>query len=125
MQQSRRDFKTKERKMQTGGTPGSKRSSSGKKLDSAAIDRTWSGFEWEDDAHSAARRVLEMNPQSGGAILSTSDHELSVEMLSARDAPNKRKRDSSSEDDGEHPVAESSRRKKKKKNDTAGGSGYV
>ena len=115
MQQSRRDFKTKERKMQTGGTPGSKRSSSGKKLDSAAIDRTWSGFERDDDAHKAARRVLEMNPQSGGAILSTSDHELSVEILSARDAPRKRKGDSSSEDDGEHPVVESSRRKKRKK----------
>ena len=115
MQQSRRDFKTKERKIQTGGTPGSKRSSSGKKLDFTAIDRTWSGFEQEDDAHNAARRVLEMNPQSGGAIPSTSDHELSVEILSARDAPRKRKGDSSSEDDGEHPAAESSRRKKRKK----------
>ena len=114
MKQARKDFKTKEQKIQTGGTPGSKRSSSGKKLDSAAINKTWDGFERED-AHSAARRVLEMNPQSGGTILSTSDHELSVEFLSARDAPPKRKADSSTDDDEEHPVAESSRRKKKKK----------
>ena len=77
MKQARKDFKTKEQKIQTGGTPGSRRSSSGKKLDSAAIDKTWDGFE-QEDAHSAARRVLEMNPQSGGTILSTSDHELSV-----------------------------------------------
>ena len=115
MKQSRRDFKTKEQKIQTGGTPGSKRSNSGKKLDSAAIDKTWVGFEREDEAHNTARRVLEMNPQTGGAILSTSDHELSVEVLSMRDAPHKRKGDSSSEDDGERPTAESSRRKKRRK----------
>ena len=47
MKQARKDFKTKEQKIQTGGTPGSKRSSSSKKLDSAAIDKTWDGFEWE------------------------------------------------------------------------------
>ena len=41
MKLARRDFKAKEEKIQTGGTPGSKRSSSGKKLDSAAIDKTW------------------------------------------------------------------------------------
>ena len=104
MKQSRRDFKTKEQKIQTGGTPGSRRSS-GKKLDSAAINKTWVGFELEDEAHNTARRVLEMNPQSrtGGAILSTSDHELSVEFLSERDAPCKRKADSSSEDDKRRP----------------------
>ena len=56
-----------------------------------------------------------MNPQSGGTILSTSDHELSVEVLSARDAPHKRKADSSTDDDEEHPTAESSHRKKRKK----------
>ena len=117
MKQSRRDFKTKEQKIQTGGTPGSRRSSSGKKLDSAAIDKTWVGFEREDEAHNIARQVLEMNPQprTGGAILSTSDHELSVEVLSMRDAPHKRKGDSSSENDGERPAAESSHRKKRKK----------
>ena len=117
MKQSRRDFKTKEQKIQTGGTPGSRRSSSGKKLDSAAINQTWVGFEWEDVAHNAARRVLEMNPQprTGGPILSTSDHELSVEVLSMRDAPHKRKGDFSSEDDGECPLAESSRRTKRTK----------
>ena len=117
MKQSRRDFKTKEQKIQTGGTPGSKRSSGGKKLDSTAINQTWVGFEREDEAHNTARRVLEMNPQpqTGGAILSTSDHELSVEVLSTRDAPHKRKGNSSSEDDGECPIAESSRRTKRMK----------
>ena len=114
MKQARKDFKTKEQKIQTGGTPGSKRSSSGKKLDSAAINKTWDGFERED-AHSAARRVLNLNPQSGGAILSISDHELSVEVLSERDAPHKRKADSSTDDDEGHPATGSSRRKKKKK----------
>ena len=100
MKQSRKDFKTKEQKIQTGGTLGSKRSSGGKKLDSSAINHTWDGFEREDEAHNSARRVLEMNPQprTGGAILSTSDHELSVEVLSTRDAPHKRKRDLSSEE---------------------------
>ena len=39
MKLARRDFKAKEEKIQTGGTPGSKQSSSGKKLDSAAITR--------------------------------------------------------------------------------------
>ena len=114
MKQSRRDFKTKEQKIQTGGTPGSRRSNSGRKLDSAAIDKTWVGFK-QEDAQSAARRVLEMNPQSGGTILSTSDHELSVEVLSMRDAPHKRKGDSSTDEDEERPAAESSRRKKRKK----------
>ena len=114
MKQARKDFKSKEQKIQTGGTPGSKRSSSGKKLDSAAIDKTWDGFA-QEDAHAAARRVLDMTAPSGGAILSTSDHELSVEVLSVRDAPYKRKAESSTDDDEEHPVAESSRRKKKKK----------
>ena len=77
MKQSRLDFKAKEQKIQTGGTPGSKRSSSGRKLDAAAIDKTWVGFEKEDKAHNTARWVLEMNPLSGGALLSTSDHKLS------------------------------------------------
>ena len=115
MKQSCLDFKTKEQKIQTGGTPGSKRSGSGKKLDATAIDKTWVGFEKEDEAHNTARRVLQMNPVSGGAILSTSDHELSVEILSARDAPHKRRAESSSDDDGERPAAESSHRKKRKK----------
>ena len=70
MKLSRRDFKAKEEKIQTGGTPGSKRSSSSKKLDSAAIDKTWVGFEREDGIRYTARRVLEMNPPSGGAPLS-------------------------------------------------------
>ena len=119
-----RDFKAKEEKIQTGGTPGSKWSSSGKKLDSAAITKTWAGFEQEDEGHDTARRVLEMNPKSGGAALSVTDHEdLSVEVLLERDAPSregapgrtdrKHKEDSSS--DEERPVAESSRRKKRKK----------
>ena len=73
MKQSRRDFKTKEQKIQTGGTPSSKRSSTGKRLDSTTIDKTWVGFEREDEARNTARRVLEMNPQTSGAILSTSD----------------------------------------------------
>ena len=82
MKLARRDFKAKEEKIQTGGTPGSKRSSSGRKLDSAAIDKTWVGFEWEDEARDTARRVLEMNPTTGDAPLSVSDHEdLSVEVL--------------------------------------------
>ena len=63
MKQSHWDFKTKEQKIQTGGTPGSKRSSGGKKLDSTAINQTWVGFEREDEAHNTARRVLDMNPQ--------------------------------------------------------------
>ena len=126
MKKSRQDFKTKEQKIQTGGTPGSKRSS-GKKLDSAAINKTWAGFDLEDEAHNTARRVLEMNPQSrpGGGILSTSDHELSVEFLSERDAPGKRKIDSSTEDDGGGPVAGSSRRKKKTKKARSRRAGYV
>ena len=126
MKLSRKDFKTKEQKIQTGGTPGSKRSSSGRKLDSAAIDKTWVGFEQEDKAHNTTRRVLEMNPQTGRAPFSTSDHEdLSVEFLLERDTPgragtsgqtaHKCKGDSSSDDDAEHPAAESSRRKKRKK----------
>ena len=113
MKQARKDFKTKEQKIQTGGTPGSKRSSSGKKLNSTAIDKTWDGFERED-AQNTARRVLNLTSQPGSSILSTSDHELSVEVLSARDAPHKQKADSSSDDEG-RPAAESSRRKKKKK----------
>ena len=116
MKQARKDFKTKEQKIQTGGTPGSKRSGSGKKLDSAAINKTWDGFERED-AQNTARRVLNMTSQPGSSVLSTSDHELSVEFLSARDAPRKRKADSSSDDEG-RPAAESSRRKKKKKKKT-------
>ena len=121
---ARRDFKTKEEKIQTGGTPGSRRSSSGKKLDSAAITKTWGIFEREDGAHDTARRVLEMNPKPGRSALSVANHEdLSVEVLMARDAPGreeasgqtdcKRKEESSS--DEERPAAESSRRKKRKK----------
>ena len=121
---ARRDFKTKEEKIQTGGTPGSKRSSSSKKLNSTAITKTWASFEWEDEVRDTARRVLEMNPKPGGAALSVSNHEdLSVEVLMSRDAPGqeeasgqtdrKRKEDSSS--DEERPAAESSRRKKRKK----------
>ena len=135
MKLSRRDFKTKEQKIQTGGTPGSKRGSSGKKLDSAAINKTWVGFEREDEARETARRVLEMNPPSGSAPLSVSDHEeLSVEILMERDAPGrgrasgqaaqKCKGDSSTDDDAERPAAESSRRKNKEEA-TAGRSGHV
>ena len=120
----RRDFKTKEEKIQTGGTPGSRRSSSGKKLDSAAITKTWDVFEREDGAHDTARRVLEMNPKPGGSALSVADHEdLSVEVLMARDAPGReeasgrtdRKRKEESSSDEERPVAESSHHKKRKK----------
>ena len=124
MKLARRDFKAKEEKIQTGGTPGSKRSSSGRKLDSATIDKTWDGFEREDEAHETARRVLQMNPQTGVAPLSVSDHEdLSVEILMERDAPNRegtsggavRKRKEESTTDEERLPAESSCRKKRKK----------
>ena len=124
MKLAHRDFKAKEEKIQTGGTPGSKRSSSGKKLDSAAINKTWVGFEREDEVHDTARQVLEMNPTPGSAPLSVSDHEdLSVEVLLERDAPgreeasgraiHKRKEDSSSDED--RPAAESSHGMKRKK----------
>ena len=126
MELSRRNFKAKEEKIQTVGTPGSKRSGSGKKLDSGEIAKTWVGFEREDEARDTARQVLEMNPSSGSAPLSVSDHEeLSVEILMERDAPNregvsgqvarKHKGDSSTDDDAERPAAESSRCKKRKK----------
>ena len=90
MNQSRRDFKAWEDKIQTGGTPGSKRGSGKKeaKLDSAVIAKTWESFEREDDARDAACWVLHMNPTPGGRALSLSDHEdLSVEVLTERDAP--------------------------------------
>ena len=126
MELSRQNFKAKEEKIQTGGTPGSKRSGSDKKLDSAAIDETWVGFEREDEVRDTARRVLKMNPPSGSAPLSVSDHEdLSVEILMARDAPSqeevssqvarKRRGDLSTDDDTGRPAAESSCCKKRKK----------
>ena len=125
MSQSRRDFKAWEDKIQTGGTPGSKRGSSSKKVDSAEVAKTWEGFEREDAAHDAAHRVLQMNPMSGVKALSLADHEdLSIEALTERDAPSrgetsgqvscKRKEDTSSDEDEECPV-ESSRHKKRKK----------
>ena len=90
MKLARQDFKAREEKIQTGGTPGSKRSSSGRKLDSAAIDKTWAGFEQEDATHEPARRVLQMNPQTGITPLSLADHEdMSMEILMERDAPNR------------------------------------
>ena len=126
MAQSVRDFKSKENKIQTGGTPGSKRSSGKKeaKLDSAEIAKTWKDFE-RDDAHEAARRVLHMNPSPSGKALSISDHEdHSIEILTERDAPNrdetsghanrKRKEETSSDEDETRPAG-SSRRKKRKK----------
>ena len=125
MAQSVRDFKSKENKIQTGGTPGSKRSSGKKeaKLDSAEIAKTWKDFEW-DDAHEAAHRVLHMNPSPGGKALSLSDHEdHSIEILTERDAPNwdetsghvnrKRKEETSSDED-ETCLAGSSHHKKRK-----------
>ena len=125
MSQSRRDFKVREDKIQTGGTPGSKRGSSSKKVDSAEVAKTWEGFEREDAAHDAARRVLQMNPMSGVKALSLADHEdLSIEVLMERDAPSrgetsgqvsrKCKEDTSSDEDEERP-AESSHHKKRKK----------
>ena len=90
MSQSRRDFKALEDKIQTGETPGSKRGSSSKKVDSDEIAKTWEGFEREDVAHDAARRVLQMNPMSGVKALSLTDHEdLSIEVLTERDAPSR------------------------------------
>ena len=124
MKLARWDFKAKEEKIQTGGTPGRKRSSSGRKLDSAAINKTWDSFEREDEAHDTARRVLQMNPQTGSAALSITDHEdLSVEILLERDAPNRgetsghavRKHKEESTTDENRPSVESSRRKKRKK----------
>ena len=127
MNQSHRDFKAREDKIQTGGTPGSKRGSGKKeaKLDSAVIAKTWESFEREDTARDAARRVLQMNPTPSGKALSLSDHEdLSIKVLTERDAPSrgetsghanrKRKDDTSTDEDEEHP-AESSRHKKRKK----------
>ena len=129
MELSRRDFKTREEKIQTGGTPGSKRGGSSTKkpkLNSAEITKTWTDFEQEDAAHDTACWVLEMNPPSGGPALSVSDHEdLSVEVLLERDAPSrggasgqavrKRKEESSTDDDAECPAVKSSHRKKRKK----------
>ena len=90
MAQSLRDFKLKESKIQTRGTPSSKRGSGKKeaKLYSAEIARAWDGFEREDVARDAAPRVLHMNPTTGGKALSLSDHEdHSIELLTERDAP--------------------------------------
>ena len=91
MELSRRNFKAREEKIQTGGTPGSKRGSSSKKetkLNSAEITKTWAGFEREDEACDTAHLVLLMNPSSSGQALSVSDHEdLSVKVLMERDAP--------------------------------------
>ena len=125
MSQSHRDFKAREDKIQTRGTPGSKRGSSSKKVDSAEIAKTWEGFEREDAAHDAARRVLQMNPMSGVKALSLTDYEdLSIEVLTERDAPSwgetsgqvsrKCKEDTLSDEDEERS-AESSRCKKRKK----------
>ena len=125
MAQSLRDFKSKESKIQTGGTPGSKRSSGKKeaKLDSEEIAKTWKVFE-RDDAREAARRVLHMNPPAGDKTLSLSDHEdNSIVVLTERDAPGqsgtsgqtnrKRRVETSSDKDESHPAG-SSRRKKRK-----------
>ena len=111
MTQSLRDFKSKENKIQTGGTPGSRRGSGKKeaKLDSAEIAKTWKVFK-QDDARDAARRVLQMNPTPGGKALSLSNHEdHSIEILTERDAPSrdetsghagrKRKGETSSDED--------------------------
>ena len=89
MAHSLRDFRSKESKIQTGGTPSSKRSSGKKeaKLDSEEIAKTWKVFE-RDDARDAARRVLHMNPTTGDRALSLSDHEdNSIVVLTERDAP--------------------------------------
>ena len=127
MAQSLRDFKSKESKIQTGGTPGSKRGSGKKeaKLDSAEIAKAWDGFEREDVAHDAARRVLHMNPTTGGKALSLSDHEdHSIEILTERDAPsrdeassrvNRKRKEETSSDKMKHarldpPVARRGRR---------------
>ena len=58
MSQSRRDFKSREDKIQTGGTPGSKRGSGKKeaKLDPVEIAKTWESFEREDDARKPPAR---------------------------------------------------------------------
>ena len=102
MSQSRRDFKAREDKIQTGGTLGSKRGSGKKeaKLDSAMIAKTWESFEREDNARDAARRVLHMNPTSGGK---TSGH------------ANRKCKEDTSTDEDEERLAESSRCKKRKK----------
>ena len=125
MAQSLRDFKSKESKIQTGGTPGSKRSSGKKeaKLDSEEIAKTWKVFE-RDDARDAARRVLHMNPTTGDRALSLSDHEdNSIVVLTERDAPgesgtsghpNRKRREETSSDEDESRPAGSSRRKKRK-----------
>ena len=128
MTQSLCDFKLKESKIQTGGTPGSKRSSGKKeaKLNSEEIAKTWKAFE-RDDARDAACRVLEMNPTTSDKALSLSDHEDNdIEVLMARDAPSqagtsghtnrKRKgeKDETSSDEDESRPAGSSRRKKRK-----------
>ena len=125
MTQSLRDFKSKESKIQTRGTPGSWRGSGMKedKLDSEEIAKTWEVFEW-DDARDAARRVLNMNTTTGGKALSLSDHEdNSIELLTERDAPGrdetagqakrKSKKETSSDEDVTRPTG-SSRRKKRK-----------
>ena len=125
MTQSLCDFKSKESKIQTGGTPGSKRSSGKKeaKLDSEEIAKTWQAFE-RDDARDAARRVLQMNPTTGDKALSLSNHEdHSIEILTARDAPGqdetaghtnrKRKGETSSDEDESRPAGSSHRKKRK------------
>ena len=127
MNQSRHDFKSREDKIQTGGTPSSKRGSGKKeaKLDPVEIAKTWESFEWEDDAHNAARRVLQMNPMPSDKALSLSDHEdHSIEVLTERDAPSwdetsghvsrKHKEDTSMDEDEGHPARSSCRKKRKK-----------
>ena len=125
MNESRRDFKAREDKIQTRGTPGSKRGSGKKeaKLDSAIIAKTWESFKREDDARDTARMVLHMNPTPSGRALSLSDHEdLSVEVLTERDAPsrdetsghaNRKRKEDTSMDEDEERLAESSRHKKR------------
>ena len=127
MNQSHRDFKSREDKIQTGGTPGSKRGSGKKeaKLHPVEIAKTWESFEREDDAHDAICRVLQMNPIPGDKALSLSDHEdHSIEVLMERDAPSrdetsghvsrKRKEDMSTDEDEGHPARSSHRKKRKK-----------
>ena len=130
MDQAKRDFKVRESKIQTGGTPGSRRDSGRKKcLDSDKINKTWQGFEQQDREDQArdqtrdkARRVLEMNAPAG-TLLSITDHEeMDIQLLTERDAPvragtsgedDRKRKFQVSTDEDEEPAG--SRRKKRKK----------
>ena len=121
------DFKAQEEKIQTGGTPGSKRESKCKSgVDPAEVEKAWESFAQEDQVRNAARRVLGSSHKTG-SLLSLSDHkDLGVSELVERDAPprsggtNRKKRKdsdiwetSSSDDEGVNkPVPRKKKRKK-------------